>query len=185
MCRAEKFFAKNSKKGVDKRKDFAIINIVVRSESRRTRQILRNCVKVARQTLTLFVRVRILLPQPFRGVAQFGRALRSGRRGRWFESSHLDHTCGVHDAHRFFSGNWPASLFARNRGSLERMQARHFATKLKISKRRHAAQKCGACLFCAMETIFPGKPRQTAFCTFIAMTPFHVSEYSYGFFKPS
>jgi hypothetical protein len=25
-----------------------------------------------------------------RGVAQFGRALRSGRRGRWFESSHLD-----------------------------------------------------------------------------------------------
>ena len=45
---------------------------------------------VARQTLTLFVRVRILLPQPFRGVAQLGRALRSGRRGRWFESSHLD-----------------------------------------------------------------------------------------------
>ena len=26
----------------------------------------------------------------FRGVAQLGRALRSGRRGRWFESSHLD-----------------------------------------------------------------------------------------------
>ncbi len=59
---------------------------------------MRNCVKVARQTLTLFVRVRILLPQPwpryrgriFRGVAQLGRALRSGRRGRWFESSHLD-----------------------------------------------------------------------------------------------
>ena len=25
-----------------------------------------------------------------RGVAQLGRALRSGRRGRWFESSHLD-----------------------------------------------------------------------------------------------
>ena len=47
---------------------------------------------VARQTLTLFVRVRILLPQPSRGVAQLGRALRSGRRGRWFESSHLDHT---------------------------------------------------------------------------------------------
>ncbi len=28
--------------------------------------ILRNCVMVARQTLTLFVRVRILLPQPSR-----------------------------------------------------------------------------------------------------------------------
>ncbi len=28
----------------------------------------------------------------FRGVAQLGRALRSGRRGRWFESSHLDHS---------------------------------------------------------------------------------------------
>ena len=41
-----------------------------------------NCVRVARQTLTLFVRVRILLPQPSRGVAQLGRALRSGRRGR-------------------------------------------------------------------------------------------------------
>ena len=26
----------------------------------------------------------------FRGVAQFGRALRSGRRGRGFESRHLD-----------------------------------------------------------------------------------------------
>ena len=26
-----------------------------------------------------------------RGVAQFGRAIRSGRMGRWFESSHLDH----------------------------------------------------------------------------------------------
>lgn len=26
-----------------------------------------------------------------RGVAQLGGALRSGRRGRWFESSHLDH----------------------------------------------------------------------------------------------
>ena len=28
---------------------------------------------------------------PFRGVAQFGRALRSGRRGRRFKSCHLDH----------------------------------------------------------------------------------------------
>ena len=59
---------------------------------------------VAQQTLTLFVWVRILVPQPiypsigfcplpalFRGVAQFGRALRSGRRGRVFESLHLDH----------------------------------------------------------------------------------------------
>ncbi len=27
----------------------------------------------------------------FRDVAQLGRALRSGRRGRWFESSHPDH----------------------------------------------------------------------------------------------
>ena len=27
----------------------------------------------------------------YRGVAQFGRALRSGRRGRGFESRHLDH----------------------------------------------------------------------------------------------
>ena len=26
-----------------------------------------------------------------RGVAQFGRALGSGPRGRWFESSHSDH----------------------------------------------------------------------------------------------
>ena len=28
-----------------------------------------------------------------RGVAQLGSALRSGRRGRWFESSHPDHFC--------------------------------------------------------------------------------------------
>ena len=63
---------------------------------------LRNCVMVARQTLTLFVWVQILVPQPttsrwlitngstFRGVAQFGRALGSGPRGRVFESPHSD-----------------------------------------------------------------------------------------------
>ena len=70
-----------------------------------------NCVTVARQTLTLFVGVRIPIPQPKRalnfynsrlnlrrGVAQFGGALRSGRRGRWFESSHLDHFFKYADA---------------------------------------------------------------------------------------
>ena len=31
-------------------------------------------------------------PREFRGVAQFGSALRSGRRGRWFESSRPDHS---------------------------------------------------------------------------------------------
>ena len=57
---------------------------------------------VARQTLTLFVWVRILVPQPkkplaktngfiFRGVAQLGRALGSGPRGREFDSRHSDH----------------------------------------------------------------------------------------------
>ena len=59
---------------------------------------------VAQQTLTLYVEVRILLPLPdvaseyrgyhFRGVAQFGRALRSGRRSRRFKSSHLDQNTG-------------------------------------------------------------------------------------------
>lgn len=32
-----------------------------------------------------------ILTKSHRGVAQFGRALRSGRRGRKFESCHLDH----------------------------------------------------------------------------------------------
>ena len=32
-----------------------------------------------------------ILNESHRGVAQFGRALRSGRRGRKFESCHLDH----------------------------------------------------------------------------------------------
>ena len=32
----------------------------------------------------------IMITLKFRGVAQFGRALRSGRRGRGFESRHLD-----------------------------------------------------------------------------------------------
>ena len=31
----------------------------------------------------------------FRGVAQFGRALRSGRRGRGFESRRLDYLAGA------------------------------------------------------------------------------------------
>ena len=75
---------------------------------------MRYCVMVARQTLTLFVWVQILVPQPkrdlgisgvssYRGVAQFGRALRSGRRSRRFKSSHLDQTCGEQFAHRRFS----------------------------------------------------------------------------------
>ena len=33
----------------------------------------------------------LFLPFESRGVAQPGRALRSGRRSRWFESSHPDH----------------------------------------------------------------------------------------------
>ena len=37
-----------------------------------------------------------------RGVAQFGGALRSGRRGRRFKSCHLDHTCGEQFARRRF-----------------------------------------------------------------------------------
>ena len=36
-------------------------------------------------------RNRGILYESHRGVAQFGRALRSGRRGRKFESCHLDH----------------------------------------------------------------------------------------------
>ena len=75
---------------------------------------MRNCVRVARQTLTLFVWVQILVPQPeewrpcslktgasilflllclclFRGVAQFGRVLGSGPRGQEFKSPHSDH----------------------------------------------------------------------------------------------
>ena len=62
---------------------------------------------VARQSLTLFVWVRILVGQPrdgfgafFRGVAQFGRALRSGRRGRGFESRHFDYLAGAPKALR-------------------------------------------------------------------------------------
>ena len=34
--------------------------------------------------------VRIRPSAPYRGVAQFGSALGSGPRGRWFKSSHLD-----------------------------------------------------------------------------------------------
>ena len=75
---------------------------------------MRNCVRVARQTLTLFVWVQILVPQPidapaaqrghrYRGVAQFGRALRSGRRGREFESRHLDHRSILWDTPIFLS----------------------------------------------------------------------------------
>ncbi len=35
-----------------------------------------------------------------RGVAQFGRVLRSGRRGRRFKSCHLDQKSGVNQIHR-------------------------------------------------------------------------------------
>ena len=75
-----------------------IIIIYVANEKQ---QIMWNSVTVARQTLTLFVGVRIPIPQPtasmycrgsfLRGVAQFGSAHRSGRWSRKFESCHLDH----------------------------------------------------------------------------------------------
>ncbi len=39
----------------------------------------------------------------YRGVAQFGRALRSGRRGRGFKSRHLDHVGAVVAAPIFYS----------------------------------------------------------------------------------
>ena len=38
-----------------------------------------------------FISLWAFLINIFRGVAQFGRALRSGRRGRKFKSCHLDH----------------------------------------------------------------------------------------------
>lgn len=41
-------------------------------------------------------RVRFLLPAPFRDVAQLGRALGWGPRGRWFKSSHPDHQAVGH-----------------------------------------------------------------------------------------
>mgnify|MGYP007076759719 CR=1 FL=1 len=61
-----------------------------------------DCVKVARQTLTLFVWVQILVGQPSnpnlyrlgfvlsRGIAQFGSVLGSGPRGRGFKSRYSD-----------------------------------------------------------------------------------------------
>ena len=39
----------------------------------------------------------------YRDVAQFGRALRSGRRGRWFKSSHPDHYRNKRSLFRFFT----------------------------------------------------------------------------------
>ena len=39
-----------------------------------------------------FTQLKIFLFPDFRDVAQPGSALRSGRRGRWFESSHPDKT---------------------------------------------------------------------------------------------
>ncbi len=35
--------------------------------------------------------IRSKISIAYRGVAQFGRALPSGGRGRWFKSSHPDH----------------------------------------------------------------------------------------------
>ena len=61
-------------------------------------ELMRIGVMAAQQTLTLLVEVRVLYPELnkirflilFRSVAQLGRALRSGRRGRVFESRHSD-----------------------------------------------------------------------------------------------
>ena len=133
---------------------------------------LPDCVMVARQTLTLFVRVRILIGQPneplssmvgvffLRGVAQFGRALRSGRRGRVFESRRLDQKthgtpkgavlfyCGVI---REYRSNSPADCWAAAAGALQPI----FLQSKNDARRYHVAstdffQKilpCQSCVF--------------------------------------
>ncbi len=70
-----------------------------------------------------------------RGVAQLGRALRSGRKGRWFESSHLDHLsdCGFPDGFpQFFVWKNP---HVKKRGFLrETSQKRRILLVLVLSK---------------------------------------------------
>ena len=73
-----------------------------RQHSLITHNTLPDCVRVARQTLTLFVWVQILVGQPSnpnlyrlgfvlsRGIAQFGSVLGSGPRGRGFKSRYSD-----------------------------------------------------------------------------------------------
>ena len=47
--------------------------------------------KKAKKELTSTPKCAIIPNVELRGVAQFGSALGSGPRGRWFESSHSDH----------------------------------------------------------------------------------------------
>ena len=72
-----------------------------------------------------FIRKPLQTPDPpciieslqSRGVAQFGSALRSGRRGRWFKSSHPDHvaTTTQNNAHHKREGRY---FYARNQISM-------------------------------------------------------------------
>ena len=64
-----KFFQKNSKKCLHSSKRYGTISEVVREKTNRDKK--------------------------YRGVAQFGRALRSGRRGRVFESRRFDSLAGA------------------------------------------------------------------------------------------
>ena len=57
-----------------------------------------------------------MLPVSPRGVAQHGRALRSGRRGRWFESSRPDERKALIDKVLRFSFGGPSSPRLGRRG---------------------------------------------------------------------
>ena len=100
ICPKEKS-GKFFKKSVDKRVTQEYSKEVVRNDTKS--KAMENCVRVARQTLTLFVRVRILLLQPWNssskqnavavflsGCSAVGSAPRSGRGSRGFKSRHSD-----------------------------------------------------------------------------------------------
>ena len=68
--------------------------------------------------ILIIVAVRIPHTREHRGVAQFGRALRSGRRGRGFKSRHLDHLkqLMIASAVFLFSGKLTPSAFEKQTG---------------------------------------------------------------------
>ena len=88
---------------------WAIILYVVRPKINPFIAFCLVCWKVVEFLLTFFFFSYILLFVAcqcfnliFRGVAQLGRALRSGRRGRKFKSCHLDHKKEIPNERYFF-----------------------------------------------------------------------------------
>ena len=78
-----------------KKSILSIAFVIIIIKKHKNKPIILKLIYFTKKILTLNVSYDIIARQLKRDVAQFGRVLRSGRRGRRFKSCHPDHDTGV------------------------------------------------------------------------------------------